>query len=143
MKAILKSIFEALAVILLVPQLFVFLYFFWPTVRGVDGWDMMKTLIALGFSVSRLAGPILYILYLVIVSVNRDKRQCVLSFVICFVTGYASVIAWNLFVYKNFSYAWGVLPVLICSLGAAAYQLFKDASILAKPKPELFLANDV
>ena len=143
MKAILKSILEALAVILLVPQLFVFLYFFWPTVRGVDGWGMMKELMALGFSVSRLAGPILYILYLVIVSLNRDKRRSLLSFLICFATGYASVIAWNVFIYKSFSYAWGALPVLICSMGVAAHELFKDGSILAKPKPELFLASDV
>lgn len=141
MKAILKSLLEAVAVILLVPQLFVFLYFFWPTIRGADGWGMMKSLLLFGLTLSRIAGPILYILYLVITSINREKRRSVWSFLICTTVGYAAVIIWNIFVYKSFSYAWGLLPVIICSAGVVAYQILKDKSILANPKPELFLAS--
>lgn len=142
MKALLKSLLEAVAVILLVPQLFVFLYFFWPTIRGADGWGMIKALLVFGFSLSRMAGPILYILFLVITAINREKRRSVSSFLICTLTGYASVIAWNVFVYKSFSYVWGLFPVLICSSGVVVYQLFKDKSVLAKPEPELFLARE-
>lgn len=142
MKALLKALLEAVAVIILVPQLFVFMYFFWPTIHGVDGGGMMKSLILFGLAISRIAGPILYILYLVIVSINREKRRSAWSFLICAVTGYASVIAWNVWIWKNFSYAWAVLPVLLCSSGVVAYQILKDASIMAKPKPELFLASD-
>ncbi len=142
MKAILKSLLEATAVILLVPQLFVFMYFFWPTIRGADGWGMMKSLVIFGLTLSRIVGPLLYILYLVIVSLNRGKRRSICSFLICTTAGYASVIAWNMLVYKSFSYAWALLPVLICSSGVVVYQILKDTSILAKPKSELFLAND-
>ena len=141
MKAILKSLLEAVAVILLVPQLFVFLYFFWPTIRGADGWGMMKSLVIFGLTLSRIAGPILYILYLVITSINREKRRNVWSFLICSTAGYASVIIWNIFVYKSFSYVWGLLPVIICSAGVVAYQILKDKTLMANPKPELFLAS--
>lgn len=142
MKAILRSLLEAAAVILLVPQIFVFLYFFWPTIRGADGWGMMKSLVIFGLTLSRIAGPILYILYLVIAAINREKRRSVLSFLICTSAGYASVITWNLLVYKSFSYAWALLPVLICSSGVVVYQILKDKSVLANAKPELFLATD-
>jgi hypothetical protein len=142
MKAILKSLLEAAAVILLVPQLFVFMYFFWPTIHGADGWGMMKSLVIFGLTLSRIAAPILYILYLVIVCINREKRRSVWSFLICAATGYATVITWNLLIYKSFSCVWALLPVIICSSGVVAYQLLKDKSILAHPKPELFLASD-
>ncbi|MEI7945120.1 MAG: hypothetical protein WCJ02_00410 [bacterium] len=142
MKAIIQSLLEAAAVILLVPQLFVFMYFFWPTIHGADGWGMMKSLVIFGLTLSRIAGPILYILYLVITSINREKRRSAWSFLVCTTVGYASVITWNLLIYKSFSYAWSLLPVLICSSGVVAYQILKDKSILANPKPELFLASD-
>ena len=103
MKELLKSLLEAAAVILLVPQLFVFMYFFWPTIRGADGWGMMKSLVIFGLTLSRIAGPILYILYLVIVSINREKRRSVISFLLCALAGYATVIAWNVYIYENFS----------------------------------------
>jgi hypothetical protein len=141
MKAILKSLLEAVAVILLVPQLFVFLYFFWPTIRSADGWGMMKSLVIFGLILSRLAGPVLYVLYLVITSINREKRRSVWSFLICTFVGYVSVTAWNIFIYKSFSYAWALFPVLICSSGVVAYQILKDKTIMANPKPELFLAR--
>jgi hypothetical protein len=142
MKAILQSLLEAVAVILLVPQLFVFLYFFWPTIHGYDGRGMITSLIVFGFSISRIAGPFLYILFLVITALNRDKRRHVASFLICTCSGYAAVVAWNVFIFENFSYAWGLLPVLLCSAGVSAYQFLRDTSIMAPPPPELFLSSD-
>lgn len=141
-RAIIKSLLEAAAVILLVPQLFVFLYFFWPTVRGVDGWGMMKSLLVLGLSIARVAAPALYLLYLALASINREKRRSFCSFLLCLTTGYALLVAWNLFIYKNFSYLWGTVPIFLCSSGVVIYQLLKDGALLAKPKPELFLASD-
>ncbi|MEI6646663.1 MAG: hypothetical protein WCP12_11565 [bacterium] len=141
MKAIFKSLLEAGVVILLVPQLFVSLYFFWPTIHGADGWGMMKSLVIFGLTLSRIASPILYILYLVITSINREKRRSLWSFLICTLVGYASVIVWNIFVYKSFSYAWALLPVILCSSGVVAYQILKDKALMANPKPELFLAS--
>lgn len=103
---------------------------------------MMKSLILFGLALSRIAGPILYILYLVIVSINREKRRIAWSFLICAATGYASVIAWNVWICKSFSCAWALIPVILCSSGVVVYQMFKNASILANPKPELFLSSD-
>jgi hypothetical protein len=72
MKKIFNPLLEAAAVILLFPQLFVFFYFFIPTLRGADSLSMMNPLILLGLTISRLAGPVLYILYWVITNLNRD-----------------------------------------------------------------------
>jgi hypothetical protein len=142
MKSILKSLLEAAVVILLIPQIFVFLYFFLPTIRSVESLGLFKPLVLLGLTISRLAGPILYILYLAISAINREKRRGFLSFVICTITGYLCVVAWNLVIFKNFSYGWSLLPILICSGGVGIYQLFQDKEKLARTKPELFLASE-
>jgi hypothetical protein len=148
MKSILKSNVEAVVAIILFPQIFVFLYFFFPTIRGADSLGMIKPLIILGLTISRLAGPILYALYWGITLLNRDKRRGVASFFICMVTGYLCVAAWNHYVWENFSYSWGLLPVFICSGGVGLYHFFKGKSYLelksylAPRKQELFLSPD-
>ena len=144
MKATLKTIAEAIVLILLLPQIFVLLYFFWSTVRiGVDGLGMMKELALLGLTVSRVGAPFLYLLYFIIRRVNREKAHCLATFLICAAVGYSGVVAWNLAVFPNFSYAWGILPVLICSGGAAAYMALRDKeSQMPTYGGDLFLAKD-
>jgi len=145
MKNTLKTIAEAIALILILPQLFVFLYFFWGTVRvGFDGFGMMKHLALLGLSASRLSAPFLYLLYFLICRINREKARCLATFLICLVSGYAGVVAWNLVVFPNFSYVWGIIPVLICSGGTAGYMALRDKerSFPSYIRGELFLAKD-
>lgn len=142
MKKILNPLLEAAVAILLFPQLFVFFYFFIPTLRGADSLSMMNPLILLGLTISRLAGPVLYILYWVITILNRDKPRGVATFLICTITGYLCVIAWNHYIFTNFSYFWSIIPVLLCSGGVGLYHTFKDKIHMAPRKPELFLATD-
>ena len=144
MKNILKATLEALVLILLLPQIFILLYFFWGTVKvGIDGLGMMKELIRLGFSISRLSAPFLYLLYFLIRRVNREKAHCLATFLICLAAGYAGVVAWNLVVFPNFSYIWGILPVLICSGVTSAYMALRDKERqIPSYGGELFLAKD-
>ena len=145
MKNILKSLAEALVLILLLPQLFVFLYFFWGTVRiGTDGVGMMKDLAILGFTLARMSAPFLYLLYLLVRHVNRQKGQPLATFIICWVAGYGGVIAWNLLIFDgNFSYFWSILPVTLCSGGAAASIALRGKKIFASARRgDLFLAED-
>ena len=145
MKNILKSLAEALILILLLPQLFVSLYFFWNTIKiGVDGFGMMKDLAILGLTISRLAAPFLYLLYLLVRHVNRKKGRGLATFLICWTAGYGGVIAWNLLIFDgNFSYFWSILPVTLCSGGAAAYVALRGKQIFAHARRgDLFLAGD-
>ena len=144
MKTILKPIAEVIILILLLPQIFVFLYFFWSTVRtGFDGLGMIKPLALLGLSISHLSAPFLYLLFLAIRHINREKAHCLATFLICLTAGYAGVIAWNLIVFPSFSYAWGILPVLACSGGTSAYLALRDKErLMPSYGGELFLAKD-
>jgi len=144
MKNTLKAAGEALVLILLLPQIFIFLYFFWGTVRiGINGLGMMKELALLGLSASQLSAPFLYLLYLLICRLNREKAHCLATFLICLAAGYAGVAAWNLIVFPNFSYVWGILPVLICSGGTSAYMALRDKERhIPSYGGELFLAKE-
>jgi hypothetical protein len=144
MKNILKTTAEALLLIFLLPQIFILLYFFWGTIRiGMNGLSLMKDLALLGFSVSQLSSPFLYLLYWLIRHINRKEAHCLATFLICFVAGYAGVVAWNLVVFPNFSYGWAILPVLICSGGTSAYMAIRDKERqLPDYGGELFLAKD-
>ena len=83
MKDTLKAIAESIALILLLPQIFVFLYFFWGTVKiGFDGLLMMKQLALLGLSVSRVGAPFLYLLFFAVRHINRTKARCLATFLI-------------------------------------------------------------
>lgn len=142
MKKILKQQFEAVLVILLFPQLFVLLYFFFPTIRGPGSFGLLKNLLVLGLTISQLFAPLLYLLYWGITTLNHEKRRAVPSFLLCATTGYLGLIAWNKMIFENFSYSWGLIPLLICSGGVGLYYYFKDKKNIARPKPELFLARD-
>jgi hypothetical protein len=142
MKSILKSNLEALLAILLFPQIFVLLYFLIPTIKGAEGFSMIKHLLNLGFSISRVGAPVLYMLYWAITTLNQNQRRAGISFLICSVTGYLSLIAWNHYIFQNFSYGWGLLTVLLCSGGVGFYHYFKDPNHHAPRKQELFLSSD-
>ena len=145
MKNTFKSLAEALVLILLLPQLFVFLYFFWGTVRiGTDGFGMMKDLAIFGLTISRMTAPFLYLLYLLIRHVNRTKGRLLATFLICWVAGYGGIVAWNLLIFDgNFSYFWSILPVTLCSGGAAASIALRGKQLFVPVRRgDLFLAGD-
>jgi len=127
MKDTLKSIAEAFVLILLLPQIFCFLYFFWNTVRiGVNGWGMMKEVSLLALHASWVGAPFIFLLYFLVRHINRKGARYLATFCVCVVAGYGGVVAWNQFILENFSYFWGIVPVLICSGGASGYMFLRD-----------------
>ena len=123
----LKSLAEAAALILLLPQIFFFLYSFWGTVKlGFGGRSMMGETALLALHASWVGAPFIYLLYFLIRRINRKGGRYLLTFSVCVIAGYGGVVAWNHFIYETFSYFWGIVPVLICSGGASGYMLLRD-----------------
>jgi len=143
MKATFKAVAEAIVLILLLPQIFFFLYFFWGTVRiGSSGWGMMKEVSLLGLHASWVGAPFIYLLYFLIRHVNRKGGRYLATFIICAAAGYGGVVAWNLIIFESFSYIWGIVPVLICSGGTSGYMLLRDKEReMPNYGGELFLAS--
>ncbi|MCL2104924.1 MAG: hypothetical protein FWH21_07735 [Kiritimatiellaeota bacterium] len=139
-----KSLAEAIVLILLLPQIFLFLYFFWRTVTiGIDGLGMMKELFRLGLHASQVGAPFIYLLYFLIRHVNRGGGRYLATFLICAVAGYGGVLAWNRYIFENFSYFWSIIPVLICSGGATGFMLLRDKEReMPSYGGELFLAKE-
>ncbi|MCL1919932.1 MAG: hypothetical protein FWG50_02470 [Kiritimatiellaeota bacterium] len=145
MKDTLKMIAEALVLILLLPQIFVFLYFFWSVVKiGAGGFGMMKEIAFLGLTISRMAGPFLYLLFLLVRRMNRKRGRALATFAVCWAAGYGGVVAWNLVIFpESFSYFWSILPVTLCSGGAATAVALRGKQIfLPANRGDLFLAGD-
>jgi hypothetical protein len=142
MKKILKQQFEALLVILLFPQLFVLLYFFYPTIQGPGSFGLLKQLLLLGLTISQLFAPLFYLLYWAVTTLNREQRRAGTSFLLCAFAGYLCLIVWNKLIFENFSTTWGLLPLFICSGGVGLYHYFKDPGHIAPRKNELFLSPD-
>jgi len=124
MRQMVKHLGEYALVILLVPQLFVHLYYFRQAfLRGSGVWTISLTLLKCGLALSCIIAPALLILALVIRHINRERVRGWPTFLTCLLGGYAMVVAWNLIVYPNFSYGWAILPVLICSTFTALFML--------------------
>lgn len=142
MKKKVRQNLEALLVILLFPQLFVFLYYFFPIIKGPGSLGLIKHMLLLGLVISQLTCPVLYLLYWAITTLNHEQRYAGTSFLLCLFTGFLGIIAWNKLIFENFSLAWAWLPLLICSGGVGLYHYFKDPGHIAPRKPELFLSPD-
>lgn len=123
MKKWIQSFLEMAAIILCVPHLFIYLYFFHLAfIRGA-GWDLMITLSSFALTVSRISAPFLFLLFLGIRYVNRKRPHVGITFLICLASGYAGVLAWNLSIFPIFAYSRSIVPILLCSAGAVFYLL--------------------
>jgi len=124
MKQIAKDLLEYALTILLVPQLFVHLYYFRQAfLRGGGAGTLILTLLKCGLALSCIIGPALLLLTLLIRHINRERVRGWTTFLTCLFSGYAMIVAWNMIVYPNFSYGWALLPVFICSAVTALFML--------------------
>ena len=121
--SVLELVIKPLALILLLPQIFILLYCSWSTVNNPKPWSMLTDLLLLGFTLSRFVAPALYLFYLLMVRINRNVPQSLLSFALCMAFGYGCIVAWNVIIFdNNFSLGWCIIPILLCS-GITAFQL--------------------
>lgn len=137
MKAWLRRGTELLTVILLVPQVFVFCYFFTHFfLRGADQLGLLKSLVLYALTISWVSAPFMAALTVLIhVLVNKRVRWYAIL-PICVGSGYLWLLAWNLIVYKTFAYGRAALPVLLCSFGTAGYALARALYLEGLPLPK-------
>lgn len=121
MKAWLRNGLEILAVILLLPQVFVFLYFFRYFFAGTNSLALLKTIAVYALTISWVSAPFLVVLTIAIKTLIQVRVRWYMTLFFCVAAGYAWVAAWNLLVYHVFSYFWSTLPILLCSIGFAGY----------------------
>lgn len=121
MKTWLRGALEILAVILLLPQVFVFFYFFRYLFTGGNALELLKTLAVYALTISWVSAPFLAALALGFKALIRVQVNWMAALLLCVAAGYGWVAAWNLLVYNVFSYFWSALPILLCSLGFVGY----------------------
>ena len=137
MKAWQRISLEVLTVILLVPQVFVYLYYFRLLFTGGNRLGLLKALFLYGATVSWVSAPFLALLALLSHVLLQVRVRWTWTFLFCMAAGYLWVAAWNLFVFDMFSYVWAALPVVLCSAGyavyAAARALYHESLLPSKP----------
>ena len=121
MKTWLRNGLEILAVILLLPQIFVFLYFFRYLFAGSNSLAFLKTIAVYALTISWVSAPFLAVLAIMVKTLINTKVRWYVTLLLCITAGYAWVAAWNLLVYNMFSYFWSALPILLSSIGFAGY----------------------
>lgn len=111
-----------LLLILITPQLFVFLYFgnmFW---SFGNQKELAFNLFAFGLSISRVAAPLLLLIALVLRRLLQKKNLRWFIFLpLCLLSGYILVGAWNIFIYQSFSWLRALLPLTTCTLITGGY----------------------
>lgn len=144
MKAWLRNILEILAVIVLLPQVFVFFYSFDLFFVGGNRLRMLRDLTVYALAISWVSAPLLAVLVIVVKTLIRVRVRWYVTLLLCVASGYAWVAGWNLLVFKTFSYGKALIPVLLCSLlfagYAAARMLYLESltplKLTPSPKPE-------
>jgi hypothetical protein len=121
MKVWLRSGLEILAVILVLPQVFIFLYFFRYLFIGSNGLSLLKTLVVSALTISWVSAPFLAVLSIAVKALITIKVRWTVTLLVCVVAGYVWLTAWNVLVFNEFSYGWSALPILLCSLGFSGY----------------------
>ncbi len=121
MKTWLRKGLEILAVVLLLPQVFVFLYFFRYYFAGGNVLGLLKNTAVYALTISWVSAPFLVALAVAVKALINAKARWAVTLLLCVATGYGWVAAWNLLVYPMFSYFWSTLPILLCSVGFTGY----------------------
>jgi hypothetical protein len=139
MKAWLRQALEFAAVLLVLPQLFVFFYHFRYLFVGGNSLGLAKHLSLYALTISWVSAPYLVALTVAVKALIRVRVPWWVTFFAAAAGGAAWVFAWNHLVYaRAFSYAWSALPVLLCSLLTAGYAgaraIYLDSLIPIKPQ---------
>ena len=123
MKAWCRVGFEIVLVILVVPQAFVFFYFFSLLFHGGSPLLLLKGLSLYALTVSWVSAPLLTVLTLLIRSLIGSHVRWYVTLPLCIGVGYLWLTLWNLFVFNAFSFLRAALPIVLCSVGAAGWAM--------------------
>jgi hypothetical protein len=121
MKARLAVAANALTVVLLVPQAFVFFYYFPFLFVGSNPLGLLKAAALYALTVSWVSAPFLLLATALVKGLVQARARWFVTLPLCVAAGYLGLIAWNLLVYAIFDYGRALLPVVLCCLGTAGY----------------------
>ena len=121
MKIWLRNILEVLAIILVLPQVFIVMYYFRYLFLGDNWLGLLKTLSLYALTISWVSAPYLAVVVVAVKKLISVRVSWYVTLLLCVAAGYAWVAAWNVFIFKVFSYFWAALPILLCSIGFAGY----------------------
>jgi hypothetical protein len=123
MKKWLRTIRDMLLFILLAPQFFVFSYYFSYFFKGANKLSLAKSLFVLAITVALVSAPFLLALAFAvkIMLTRRWRWHTILP--LSFMGGFLWLVLWNLTIYKSFSYARSLLPLLMCSIIMVGFAL--------------------
>ena len=127
---------ELFLIILLLPQMFVFLYFFSFLFVGSNWLGLLKTVGLYALTISWVSAPFLALLTLLIRALVGARVRWFVTLPFCVGAGFLWLAAWNLLVYDFFSYGRAVLPVLLCSVCTAGYAQARAFYLDNLPPPE-------
>ncbi|MEI7901483.1 MAG: hypothetical protein WCK89_14630 [bacterium] len=112
---------ELLLMILLLPQAFVFCYFFTYFFQGGDPWGLLKSLALYALTISWVSSPFLAMLTLLVKWMIGARVRWFVVLPLCIGAGYLWLSAWNLLVYDVFAYLRASVPIVLCSVLTAGW----------------------
>lgn len=121
MKAGLKMALQVLAVILFVPQAFLFFYFFPFLFVGGNPLGLLKSMALFALTMSWVSAPFLLLATALVNALIQARVRWFVTLPLCVGASYLWLVAWNLLVYDSIAYGRALLPVLLCCLGTAGY----------------------
>ena len=127
---------ELVLIILLVPQVFVFLNFFSFLFVGNNWIGLLKTVFLYALTISWVSSPFLVLLTVLVRVLVKSRVRWFVTLPLCVGAGFLWLTAWNLLVYDFFSYGRAVLPILLCSVGTAGYAQARAFYLDNLPPPE-------
>jgi len=116
-------VLELLLIILLVPQVFVFCYFFTYFFSGGSPFLLLKSLAVYALTLSWVSAPYLAVLTLLVKVLIGARARWFVMLPLCIGSGFLWLAAWNLLVFDVFSYSRAAAPILLCSLLTAGWAM--------------------
>lgn len=136
-----RTVVELLLISLLVPQAFVFFYYFSFLFKGGNVLGLLETLSLYALTISWVSVPFLVLLTVLVRALVGARVRWFVTLPLCVGAGFLWLAAWNLLVYHVFSYGRAALPIFLCSLGTAGYAqaraLYLDNLPPLKPSKEV------
>lgn len=126
MKAWGMAALELLLMILLVPQAFVFCYYFSLFFEGGNQLGLLSALAVYALTISWVSAPFLAVLTLLVRVLVGARVRWYMMLLFCVGAGYLWLAAWNLLVYDIFSYLRSAVPILLCSVGTAGWAMARS-----------------
>ncbi len=123
MKKWLLILRDMLLFIFLTPQFFIFSYYFSYLFKGSNKLALIRNLFLFALTISWVSAPLLVAFAFAVKAMLSRRVRWHTLLPLSAAAGFVWLTLWNLTVYKNFSYARSVLPLLTCTTITAGFAL--------------------